>query len=264
MKTWVKVLIGVIVAAVVAVVAIPFVYINFIKDDPPKKLSIEDAPVTTDSATSVSDSADPSDTTITSHATDATAPATSSSPSDDAEAASSTSGADGTYSVTADSVVGYRVVEVLFGQDTEGVGRTNSITGSLTISGTQVTDAEFTVDMSTLQSDESRRDSTFRNEIMETAQFPTGTFVITAPIELGSIPTDGEEITATATGELTLHGVTQPVTIEVTAKKTGDSIAVSGSTDIKFSDYNIDNPSRTGVTTQDHGLLEFLLVFVKG
>jgi polyisoprenoid-binding protein YceI len=263
MKTWVKVLIGVIVAAVVAVVAIPFVYINFIKDDPPKKLSIEDAPVTTESPTTATDSADPSDTTITTVATGATAPATSSSASDGGET-SSTSGADGTYSVTADSVVGYRVVEVLFGQDTEGVGRTNSITGSLMISGTQVTDAEFTVDMATLQSDESRRDSSFRSEIMETDQFPTATFVITAPIELGSIPADGEEITATATGELTLHGVTQPVTIEVTAKKTGDSIAVSGSTDIKFSDYNIDNPSRTGVTTQDHGLLEFLLVFVKG
>jgi hypothetical protein len=33
---------------------------------------------------------------------------------------------------------------------------------------------------------------------------------------------------------------------------------------VLFSDYNIQNPSFAGfVTTQDHGLLEFLLVFNK-
>jgi hypothetical protein len=35
-----------------------------------------------------------------------------------------------TWSIAAGSQVGYRVVEVLFGQDTEGVGRTDAVTGS--------------------------------------------------------------------------------------------------------------------------------------
>ena len=39
--------------------------------------------------------------------------------------------ADGTWVIGSGSAVGYRVVEVLFGQDTEGVGRTDQITGQL-------------------------------------------------------------------------------------------------------------------------------------
>jgi len=39
---------------------------------------------------------------------------------------------------------------------------------------------------------------------------------------------------------------------------------VLGQIPVLFSDYNIQNPSLGGfVTTQDHGLLEFLLVFTK-
>ena len=41
-------------------------------------------------------------------------------------------------------------------------------------------------------------------------------------------------------------------------------IEVSGDIPVVFADYNIQNPSFAGfVTTQDHGLLEFLLVFSK-
>ena len=41
-------------------------------------------------------------------------------------------------------------------------------------------------------------------------------------------------------------------------------IEVAGDIPVLFSDYNIQNPSFAGfVTTQDHGLLEFLLVFNK-
>ena len=152
------------------------------------------------------------------------------------------------------------MVEVLFGQDTEGVGRTNAVTGSITLSRTAATAAGFTVDMTTLQSDEDNRDRKFKGEIMETSTFPTASFTLSRPIELGSIPADGSEITATATGELILHGVTKPVTLDVTAKKTGNSIAIAGSTDVTFADYGIANPSNGAVTTQDHGLIEFLLV----
>src|SRR4029453_6902702 len=102
----------------------------FIKDDPPKRLSIEDAPVSSDSGTTVPASADPPSSEATT-----TAPTQSSAAGASRTAAASNSGTDGTYTLTPESVVGYRVVEVLFGQDTEGVGRTNSVTGSLTIAG---------------------------------------------------------------------------------------------------------------------------------
>ena len=41
------------------------------------------------------------------------------------------------------------------------------------------------------------------------------------------------------------------------------NIEVSGTIPVKFADYQIDNPSTAGITTQDNGVVEFLLVFDK-
>lgn len=162
---------------------------------------------------------------------------------------------------TDSSQVGYRVQEVLFGVDTTAVGRTNQIDGTLTIDGTQVTAVDFTVDVASIKSDESRRDSQFRGRVMSADEFPTATFTLTQPIELGVTPTDGAEVTAQATGDLTLRGVTKSVTFEVTAKQDNGLIGVQGSIPVVFNDYGIANPSNGGVTTEDHGLVEFILVF---
>lgn len=264
MRTSVKVIIGVVIVAILAVTAGPFVYINFIKDDAPKTAVDQGLPERDTTADTTAETA--ADTT---NAT--TAPTTAST---DATADESTttvgesSGSAENYTLTMSddstvNYVGYRVVEVLFGQDTEGVGRTRDVTGSLTLDGTQITAAEFSVDMTTLQSDENNRDRKFNGEIMNTSEFPTATFTITAPIELATVPADGTEITASATGDLTLHGVTKSVTIEVKAQRNGAIVDVLGSTDIVFADYDIDNPSTGGITTQDNGALEFLLSFTK-
>ncbi len=264
MKRWVKVVIGLVALAAVAAVAIPFVYINFIKEDAPASVQDQGLPTRPDSTakTTIATTADPvapAETTATTAApADTSARAPTTAPAGDAVDYTLTMSDD----VTA-NYVGYRVVEVLFGQDTEGVGRTTAVTGALTLDGAAITAAEFTVDMTTLKSDEDNRDRKFRGEIMETATFPTATFAITQPIDLGTVPTDGTEITASATGDLTLHGVTKPVTLEVTAQRNGDVIDVLGSTDVVFVDYGIANPSNGAVTTKDNGTIEFLLSFTK-
>lgn len=171
--------------------------------------------------------------------------------------------ADGTYAIDSPpSFVGYRVVEVLFGVDTEGVGRTDQVTGEMTVAGTQVTAASFEVDMATVTSDEERRDNQFRGTLLDTSNFPTATFVLTEPIEFTEVPAPNIPLTATATGDLTLRDVTRPVTFDVQAQRTDAGIQVVGSTDIVFADYGIPKPSVPGITTQDHGLLEFDLRFV--
>src|SRR3954464_6282227 len=63
-----------------------------------------------------------------------------------ASAASSSSGAsssgpfslEGAWKVTSGSTAGYRVQEVLSGQDNEATGRTDQVTGDMTVSGTTV------------------------------------------------------------------------------------------------------------------------------
>jgi polyisoprenoid-binding protein YceI len=162
---------------------------------------------------------------------------------------------------TDSSQVGYRVQEILFGVDTTAVGRTNQVQGTLAIDGTQVTGVAFTVDVASIESDQSRRDDAFRGRVMSADEFPTATFTLTQPIELGVTPSDGAEVTTQATGELTLRGVTNPVTFDVTAKQENGLIGVQGGIPVVFNDYGIANPSNGGVQTEDNGLVEFVLVF---
>ena len=165
-----------------------------------------------------------------------------------------------TWAISADSQVGYRVKEILFGVDTEGVGRTNQVTGSITVEGTQVVAGDFVVEVASIESDDGRRDNQFRGRIMTTDEFPEAVFTLTEPIELGSEPADGVEVATTAVGELTLRGVTNPVTFDLTAEQQNGRIGVLGAIPVVFADYSIANPSIAGITTEDNGLLEFVLV----
>ena len=116
--------------------------------------------------------------------------------------------------------------------------------------------------MASVHSDKSQRDAQFDDRIMDVSQYPTGTFTLTSPIDLAPLPAGGVIKDYTAHGRLTLHGTTRAVTFTLTAERKGSQIEVSGDIPVLFSDYDIANPSFAGfVTTQDHGLLEFLLVF---
>ena len=167
----------------------------------------------------------------------------------------------GTWALTSDSTLGYRVKEVLGGLDTEGAGRTNDAVGSLTIDGSKATAAEFTVQMVSMKSDSDRRDGQFRGRIMTVDQFPTATFVLTQPIDFGAVPAAGIDVTASATGDLTLRGVTKSVTFELQAKVDNGKIGVLGQIPILFSDFEIPDPSNGFAVVKDNGLLEFVLVF---
>jgi polyisoprenoid-binding protein YceI len=246
---------GAVLALAVLAVGGTWVYLNVIKDEPPAKLSFEseDASSTTVAAASAGSTA----TTAAASGTAATAGAS-------AGATDSAGSIDGEWSASNQSQLGYRVKEVLFGQSTEGVGRTNAITGTLTIGGTTVEKGDFTVDMTRVQSDSGNRDNQFRGRIMDTSKFPTSTFTLTQPIDLGSVPAEGQAVSAKATGDLTLRGTTKPVTFDVQARRKDGTIEVSGSIPIVFADYNIPNPSFGPASTADNGTLEFLLVFTKG
>jgi polyisoprenoid-binding protein YceI len=229
-----KWLVGGIAVAVLALVVGPFVYINFISEDPEPRLEL---------------------TTPTSSATTTPAPGTTEAPAPDSAALT------GTWVVGDGSTAGYRVDEVLFGQDNTATGRTSDVSGTMTIAGSTVTDGTFSVQLANVESGDDRRDNQFRGRIMDVAQFPTADFELTEPIDLPSIPAAGEKITVAATGALTLRGTTNAVTVELEAQRIADGIEVLGTVPITFADYGIPNPSRPGITTKDNGEMEFLLEF---
>jgi polyisoprenoid-binding protein YceI len=235
-----KWIIALVVVVAIAAVAVPFVYINFIKEDAAPEFELTDATANTTDVTRAPDS-----TGVT---TESSAPAVEAS------------GIDGVWNVSAGSSAGYRAKEVLLGQDTEATGRTDQVTGSMEISGTTVTTGSFEVDMASVTSDESRRDSAYRGRIMNVDQFPTSTFVLTEPIELGAVPAEGTAIHPQATGDITIHGVTKTVTIDLDAQLLGGNIEVVGKLPVKWSDYGIDDPSGGPATVTDNGAMEFKLV----
>ena len=239
-RHWVRWLLVAIAGLVVLAAAGPFIYIHFFNGSTPAALSL--SPTSTPASTSGSTA--------------------SGTPASIATASTAAAGSvGGTWTVGSGSIVGYRVNEVLLGQSATAVGRTTSVTGHLTITGTTVTAAAFSVPMATVHSDKSQRDAQFDGRIMDVSQYPTGTFTLTSPIDLAPLPAAGVIKEYTAHGDLTLHGMTRAVTFTLTAERKGSQIEVAGDIPVLFADYNIQNPSFAGfVTTQDHGLLEFLLV----
>lgn len=161
------------------------------------------------------------------------------------------------------SWVGYRVQEQLAGIGGHtAVGRTPKVTGSLTLAGSTVSAVSITADLTVLASDSSQRDDQLRRQAIQTDTFPTATFTLTQPIVLGSLPSDGTQVSATASGNLTIHGVTRSVQISIQAQRQGGIIAVAGSLPIVFGDYGFQGPSSFAVVSvNDHGIMELHLLF---
>ena len=231
-RHWGRWLIGAIVVVAIVVVGGPFVFFHFIEGPAPAPLSLS-----SESSTSVPSRATASPTT--------------------------TAAVGGVWDVTSGSQAGYRVQEMLFGQSHTAVGRTSAVTGNLTISATSVTAGRFSVDLTKVTSDQSLRDEQFQGRIMDTAMYPTATFVLTQPIDLGSVPAEGVEITEQAMGTLSMHAVTRAVRFHLTARRSGDLIEISGSIPITFSNWNISNPSGGPAETGNTGTMEFLINLVR-
>jgi len=202
-------------------------------------------------------------------------PAASGDPaSADPAATGESAGIDGTWAIDrsvgsfddfSGSFVGYRVREELASVGaTEAVGRTPDVTGTLTVAGTTITAAEFTADLTTLQSDEANRDRQLRRQGLETGTYPTATFTLAQPIELASAPAEGATLEATAVGELTLHGTSKAVEIPVEARLENGVVTVVGSLPVLFSDYGMQKPQAMIVlSVEDNGTMEFQLQFTR-
>lgn len=172
----------------------------------------------------------------------------------------------GSFSDFSSSFVGYRVNETFAdNRANTAVGRTPAVSGTLVLAGTKITSVEIAADLTRLQSDDDRRDGRLREQAIETNTFPKSTFRLSTPIDLGAVPADGATITASATGELTLHGVTRTVTVPIEARLSGDVVTVTGSITIQFSDYSIQRPTSFLVLSiEAHGVMELQLHFRRG
>lgn len=168
-------------------------------------------------------------------------------------------GIEGDWTVAEGSFAGYRVDEVLNGQDITVTGRTEDVTGAVTLADGTVTAGTIEVDLTTVATDESSRDQYFRSEALRTDEFPTATFELTEPAE---VVLDGGDLELV--GDLTVHGVTQQVTATAQVGASADSLQVVGSVPITFSDFDVQAPDLGFVVVEDAGAIEFSLELAAG
>ena len=236
----------------IALVGLAAVWFFFLRSDNPDPVSLDDAVGAVTATTSTTGSAE----TLP----EAPAGSTNGDPA--------VAGLDGTWTVLSDenSFAGYRVGEELVGVGVaEAVGRTSGVSGTLELEGSTLTAVSIEVDMTSLRSDDTRRDGAMSRQALQTGAFPTAVFVLVEAADLGSIPEEGVAISMTAIGDLTLHGVTKAIEIPLEAQLVGDQIVVVGSIDISYGDFGIQLPSAPIlVGVEDHGLIELQLAFARG
>lgn len=195
--------------------------------------------------------------------------------SDTTAAATEDGDVSGTWSVDAETgefdfdtatgtFAGVRIAEELASiGSTTAVGRTGDVAGTVEIDGTTVTAADIEVDMTTITTNDSRRDDKVQ-EALETGEFPTATFSLTEPVELGDGATTGDEVSVTATGDLTIRGVTQQVEMPLQAQLVDGTIVVVGSLEVAFSDFGVEVPSAPIVlSVEDVGTMELQLLLTR-
>lgn len=123
-------------------------------------------------------------------------------------------------------------------------GRFNDFSGSFSYDPEDVAASKInvTIDTSSVDSNHAERDKHLRsNDFLSVSEFPEATFVSTG---INNIGDDGEEFDVV--GNLTLHGVTKEITIDV--EKVGEGkdpwggyrVGFAGDTEIRLKDFGID------------------------
>jgi polyisoprenoid-binding protein YceI len=165
-----------------------------------------------------------------------------------------------------DSEADYYVGETLasIGVPSTANGKTTDITGTFYLNSTgdaldTSQTSSFTVDLTTLASNEDRRDNRVQ-DALETGQFPAATFTAESVSGLTTPIADGETVEFQLTGTLDLHGVQRQVIWDVEATRQQNVISAIATLDFNFSDYDISPPNIGGfVSVQDHGQLQAVI-----
>jgi polyisoprenoid-binding protein YceI len=140
----------------------------------------------------------------------------------------------------------YRVREQLMHHDlpNDAVGKTTAITGGISLSASGAIDtaaSKISIDVTSLRSDQERRDGYVQHRTLETAQYPTVVFVPTSMIG-AHIPLASGKQSFDVAGMLTVHGVTRPTVWHVKAQGSGSDVTGSGWTQFTFADVQLAQP----------------------
>ncbi len=135
----------------------------------------------------------------------------------------------------------------------EVTGSTQALNGELVLrleeGANELVAAAVTVDLSTLTTTRNQRDEWIRENALESNKFPQAQFVATGLEDAPATYTEGEEVAFQLLGDLTVREITQPVTFDVTATLSGDTINAVATTAMQLTDFGFDPPSFANTLT---------------
>lgn len=135
------------------------------------------------------------------------------------------------------------------------VGSTSGLSGEITLDGRPST---LSLDVTSFRSDQSRRDQAVKRIF---ADDPTVNLVVES---FGGLPADyqdGTDVERQLTAQTTIKGVTRPLIWDVVARLEGNTFSVTGKTDFRFEDFQMDPPNVAGSITVDQAIhIEVLLI----
>ena len=177
-----------------------------------------------------------------------------------AAARPSTGSADGTWDVSTGSAAGFRIRESALGFGDDVTGRTTSVTGTAVIAGGRVASAVFRIDLTAITVGGKPQPQFAAS--LDTAAQPDATITLAAPARLPAGFGAGRTVTATLPGQLTLRGVTRPVTITVSARRDGVAVEAAGSLTVASGRWGITLPAGFGFLggLSSQSTAEFLLI----
>jgi polyisoprenoid-binding protein YceI len=167
----------------------------------------------------------------------------------------------GIWQVTTGSVAGFRVRETIIGFSNDVTGRTGDVTGTVVVTGAQISHATFQVSLGTIAVNGKTRQPQLVKSLDVNAH-PVATVTLTRPVPLPAAFSSGAVTTRTAAATLTLNGMSHPVTVTLSARRDGTAIEAAGSLPVAFSDFRIAEPGGLGFfgSLASDGTAEFLLI----
>ena len=133
------------------------------------------------------------------------------------------------------------------------VGTTQAIEGQLQLDlsdlGNALGENSFKVMMNTFVTDQSFRDNWIRDNGPRFNDYPEAIFNATAIEGAPAAYNEGDEVSFKLSGDITIREVTQPVTFDVTASLTGDTLTGVATTRLLMSDFGIEPPSFANTLT---------------
>ena len=135
----------------------------------------------------------------------------------------------------------------------EVTGRTQEIAGELQLRlddpQNALVSGEFTVNLPSLTTDQSLRDGWIRDNALQSNKFPVAKFVAKEIQNAPASYTDGTEVNFKLVGDLTVRDSTQPVTFDVTATLTGDTLKGVATAPMQLTSFGFDAPSFANTLT---------------